>query len=88
MGEKKNRNAPFPNAEGVRRGAVGSGMGECCKLPQRAELGRQTTFGAFLVWKCFICMVRPSGAIVNAYLQKILSSDFGRRAFSYSSPVT
>ena len=31
-------------------------LGERCELRQRvwAEPGRQTTFGAFLVWKCFI----------------------------------
>ena len=66
MGQKKNRNALSPNAEDVRRGAVGAedrapkargvsmqlgGLRVRCKLPSGSG---QTTFGVFLVRKCFI----------------------------------
>ena len=43
--------------------------GERCKLPQRvrAEPGRQTTFGAFLAYKCFmiILIYRNKQSVAN-----------------------
>jgi len=54
--EARRRRRRGSSAEDGKSFNAAGGVGERCKLPQRlrAEPGRQTTFGAFLVWKCFI----------------------------------
>ena len=54
--EARRRRPRGSSAEGARSFNAARGSGERCKLPQRVwvEPGHQTTFGAFLVWKCLI----------------------------------